>query len=344
MVRSFAVRRHDLLAKIEQFMSQLAAGREKGIVAVSGGPDSVALAHLLAALRREGKTGPLVVAHLNHQLRGAESDGDEAFVKDLAGELGGLGAEVRFRSTRVEVAALARESRDNLESAARQARYEWFTKIAWEEGARWVATGHTADDQAETILHRLLRGTGLHGLAGIPARRELAPGIDVIRPLLRIRRTEVLELLEAEQQPFRIDSSNADMGFTRNRIRRELLPELARDYNPGIVSLLCRLGEQAGEVQDLIELSASELLRSAELPRAGNLLILQHAPLAAAPRHLLRELFRLLWRREGWPAAAMGFEDWERLACLVHGEEHVMDMPDHIRVRRSGRVVQMGPH
>jgi tRNA(Ile)-lysidine synthase len=253
---------------------------------------------------------------------------------------------VGFRSKRLDVATLARERGDNLESSAREARYQWFAQVAREEGACWVATGHTADDQAETVLHRLVRGSGLHGLAGIPARRELASdghaAVEVIRPLLSITRREILAFLEAEGQPFRIDSSNVDIGFTRNRIRQELLPELVRNYNPAVVSILCRLAEQAGEVQKLIEAEAAGLLRRAELPRAASLIVLQHSFLVAAPRHLLREMFRLLWQRERWPAGSMGFEDWERLASLMDGREHAIDLPDGIRARQSGRVIQIG--
>jgi len=323
-------------------MSHLGVGREKGIVAVSGGPDSVALACLLAALRLEGKVGLLIVAHLNHQLRGAESDADEAFVGKFAEGLAARGIGLVFRSKRLDVAGLARERGDNLESVARQARYDWFAQLARAEGARWVATGHTADDQAETILHRLVRGTGLHGLAGIPSRRELVPGIEVIRPLLRISRADVLAFLDSEEQPFRIDSSNADMHYTRNRIRHELLPELATKYNPAIVSILCRLAEQAGAVQKLVETAATGHLRDAELPRAGSLVILQHERLAAMPRHLLREMFRLLWTREGWPTGAMGFDDWERLASLATGADGAVDLPEGMRARRCGRVIQLG--
>jgi tRNA(Ile)-lysidine synthase len=323
-------------------MSRPGTSREKGVVAVSGGPDSVALACLLARLQDEGKTGPLVFAHLNHLLRGAESDADEAFVHELSNRLATQGTTLTFRSQRMDVAGLAHKRGDNLESCARQSRYDWFAQVAQEEGARWVATGHTADDQAETVLLRVVRGTGLHGLAGIPARRELIPGIDVIRPLLHSTRADVLAFLDATGQPFRIDSSNANLGFTRNRIRMELLPEMARNYNPAIVPLLCRLAEQAGEVQKLLETAAAELLREAELPRAGTLIILDHARLAAAPRHLSREVFRLVWHREHWPVGAMGFDEWERLASLVDGQEHVIDMPDGMRVKRQGRVIQLG--
>jgi tRNA(Ile)-lysidine synthase len=335
-------RPRSLLEHVEAFLSRVSVDQEPGVVAVSAGPDSVALARLLSILQREKKVGPLILAHLNHQLRAMESDEDQAFVAELAKQLSRDAGLVGFRGKRLDIAALARERGDNLENVAREVRYEWFAEVAREEGARWIAVGHTADDQAETVLHRLVRGTGLHGLAGIPSRRELTSDIEVIRPLLRITRGELLAFLEAEQQPFRIDSSNSDAGFTRNRIRRELLPELARNYNPAVVSILCRLAEQAGEVQRLIEAAAVALFRQSELPRAANLIILQHSYLAAAPRHLVRELFRLLWKRERWPERSMGFDDWERLACLIDDGDSAIDLPDGIQARRRGRVIQVG--
>src|SRR5262249_45357023 len=148
-----------------------------------------------------------------------------------------------LRCERVNVAARARAAGDNLESTARRVRYAWLTTVAREAGASWVATGHTADDQAETVLHRLLRGTGLKGLCGIPARRPLAAGVQLLRPLLHTRKYELLAFLEALGQDYRRDSSNADLALVRNRIRHELLPHLAAAYNPAVVSALCRLAE-----------------------------------------------------------------------------------------------------
>src|SRR6516165_2210826 len=225
-----------LLERVAAFMAAVGVAREPGVVAVSGGPDSVALLRLLLVLHKSGSIGTLTVAHLNHQLRDAASDVDEDFVRCLATNLG-----LPFRGQRINVAELARARGENLEGTARQVRYDWLTEIARREGARWVATGHTADDQAETVLHRLVRGTGLQGLSGIPPSRELAPGIELIRPLLNTTRAEVLSYLKDIRQSFCTDASNTDLSFTRNRIRQELLPALARDFNPEIVSVLCRL-------------------------------------------------------------------------------------------------------
>jgi tRNA(Ile)-lysidine synthase len=328
-----------LLSCVERFMADIGQDAA-GVVAVSGGADSVALLRALLSLPRPGR---LIIAHLNHALRGAESDADEAFVRNLHGTL--LAAEperLLLRCERIDVAARARAEGENLESTARQIRYEWLTAVAQQVGACWVATGHTADDQAETVLHRLVRGSGLRGLCGIPPRRDLAPGIQVLRPLLRVRRQEVLAFLEMLPQDYRQDSSNADPGFTRNRIRHELLPHLAAGHNPAIVSVLCRLAEQAAEVQQDQEAQAARLLHAAELPRAGAMVVLDATRLAQAARHQVREMFRLVWRREGWPQGRLGFDDWDRLAHLaVANAEAALDVAGGVRVRRCGRVVQL---
>jgi tRNA(Ile)-lysidine synthase len=305
------------------------------VVAVSGGPDSVALFRALRALRPEG---PLVVAHLNHLLRGEESDADEAFVRGLAGPASG----VAFRSDRVDVAARASAEGGNFEQVARRVRYDWLVRVAQQTGARFVATGHTADDQAETVLHRLLRGCGLKGLRGIAARRPLGEGVEAVRPLLRVRRAEVLTYLAAEGQPFRHDRSNADLSLTRNRIRLELLPHLAERYNPAVIEVLCRLAEQAGEAFQEEEARAEALLAAVERPRAGTLLILDRQGLAVQPRNLVREVFRLIWTREGWPAGGMGYEDWDCLAAIVCAEAAAVDLPGGIRATGGERVVQLG--
>jgi tRNA(Ile)-lysidine synthase len=333
------------LAKIEQFLSWAVLDGRPLVVAVSGGPDSVALVHALAALQvsRPASIGCLVVAHLNHQLRGSESDADEGFVLDLHRTLGAqAGARLDFRSQRIDVGAQARQEKSNLENTGRKIRYAWLIEVARSIQASFVATGHTADDQAETVLHRLLRGTGLQGLRGIAARRSLAPGVEVIRPLLKTTRAEVLHYLKEEGQAYRQDGSNFNRNYTRNRIRRELLPCLAENYNPAIATILGQLAEQASEAYYDEEMKARSLLAAAERPRAGTLLVLGASCLAAQPRHRVREVFRLLWAREGWPLGEMGFREWDRLAAVSAGERKAVDLPGRIRARRRQHVIQIG--
>jgi tRNA(Ile)-lysidine synthase len=331
-----------LVDQVEQFLRRQGIVHGGGVVAVSGGPDSVALLRALVALRPALLEGPLVVAHLNHQLRGGDSDADERFVRELHAALRAAGvADLGLRCDRADVAAQARKERGNLEGVARRLRYDWLAGVAREAGASWVATGHTADDQAETVLHRLLRGTGLKGLRGIAPRRRLTPGVEVVRPLLGVTRAEVLAYLEAENQPYRQDRSNLDLGYTRNRIRHELLPHLAARYNPAVVPILCRLAEQAAEAYRAAETRAADLLAEAELPRAGARLVFRADRLAAAPRHQVREMFRLVWVREGWPTGRLGFDGWDRLAALAFGEAVAVDLPGGVRAQRHGRVVQV---
>ncbi len=321
-----------LVRKVARSLERLGAGGGL-VVAVSGGADSVALLRGLTDLGGR----PLVVAHLNHGLRGAESDADEAFVHGLCGSLG-----VALRCERADVAARARDVRGNLEATARAIRYDWLAGVAREAGLGFVATAHTADDQAETVLHRLLRGSGLQGLRGIAGRRALAPGVEVVRPLLEVTRSEVLAYLEERGQPFREDSSNRDLSLTRNRIRHELLPHLAGRYNPEVAKALGRLAAQAQEVHAVQEGEARRLLAEVELPRAGGLLVFDRGRLAAAPRPRVREVFRVVWEREGWPRGRVDFAAWDRLAALVFDGGAAVDLPDGVRARRRGRVVQVG--
>ncbi len=294
-----------------------------GVVAVSGGADSVAL---LRALHTCGVA--VVVAHVNHLLRGEESDGDAAFVRELCAQ---LGAECRVKS--VDVIALA--AGDNLESTARRVRYEFFSEVANEVGAAWVATAHTADDQAETVLHRLIRGTGLQGLRGIALARE-----HVVRPLLAVTRADVIEHLVAVNQPYRTDSTNADARFTRNRIRHELLP-LLRTFNPDVVSALTHLAEHANEAHEVITMAAAELLSKAERPRAASAIILDAGEFLSAPRAVTRAALRLLWEREGWPVADMTFDAWERAVEVACRNVGACDFPGGVSMRHAGRVVQV---
>jgi tRNA(Ile)-lysidine synthase len=334
----------DLAQRVRARVQSLEEYGRGVVAAVSGGADSVALLHALIAARDQASPFPLILAHLNHQLRGAESDADEAFVADLYHRLAAAGVPAfTLRPGRINVAAQARADGANLEGTARRLRYRWLAEVAREAGARWVATGHTADDQAETVLHRLLRGTGLQGLRGIAARRELEPGVSVVRPLLQTMRTEIIAYLAQLNQPFREDSTNRDPTYTRNRIRLELLPYLAERYNPAVATALARLAEQADEVFQEEEAAAVSLLSAAEWPRAGTLLVFDRARLAAAPRRLTRAALRLAWAREGWPLDAMGYDAWKRLAGLVHGELGDLDLPGSVHARLRGQVLQVGP-
>ncbi len=212
-------------------------------VAVSGGADSVCLLDVLSALAPRWDLR-LHVLHLNHCLRGAESDEDEAFVRRLA-----EGRRLPCTVERQDVGRRAGEAHENLEQAARRARREFLLGFVRRGELDRIALGHTRSDQAETVLFRFLRGAGTAGLAGM----RPAPPDGLIRPLLDVTRAEVLEYLREREIPWREDSSNAQRIFARNRIRLDLLPELVRDWNPALPDALAGLARMAADEEDYWE-------------------------------------------------------------------------------------------
>ena len=226
------------------------------VAALSGGPDSVAMAHALAVLQDAGRLGrALELAHLNHCTRGADSDADQAYVERLARSWG-----CACRVGTEDVPALARSRKRSLEEAARDARYGFLARAAREAGAGAVLTAHTLDDQVETVLMRIIRGTGLGALGGMRALRPLGPGhgeIMLARPLLALSRSAVLAYCAGAGLEPRTDATNEDTRFTRNWVRWKLLPLLA-EANPQIRRSVLRLAELARAADELIESQADQ--------------------------------------------------------------------------------------
>jgi len=261
------------------------------VVGVSGGADSVCLLHLLAGWQQ--KLGlKLHVAHLDHQLRGAESEADARYVVSLAGSLG-----VPVTAGRRDVSAYREERNCSLEEAARELRYDFLATVAGDVGARRVAVGHTRDDQVETILLHILRGAGTAGLRGIKPCSPLTGGkgeatpLLAIRPLLELSREETLRYCQQHRLEPRRDSSNLSPAFLRNRLRLQLLP-LLRDYNPGIDRALLRLAEIADADFSFIEQQAQQVWE--EVAREeGEVIHLEKKKVASLPLALQRQVIRL---------------------------------------------------
>jgi tRNA(Ile)-lysidine synthase len=213
------------------------------LAAVSGGPDSMALILALIFLKDQYDLN-IGIAHLNHMLRGEDALKDEHFVTDFAKKSGLL-----FFCERQDVRAYAERRRLSVEEAGRQVRYEFFSRLSDHHGYKKIATGHNKNDNAELVLMNLLRGTGPKGLSGIPPVRD---GI-YIRPLIRATKQEILDFLKAEQQPFRMDASNADTTYVRNAVRHRLIPVLESDYNPEIIDALDRLSRVLRQEEDYLE-------------------------------------------------------------------------------------------
>ncbi|MGH9752957.1 MAG: tRNA lysidine(34) synthetase TilS [Blastocatellia bacterium] len=263
------------------------AAQDSIVAAVSGGADSVALLDALARFQRsEGRPGSIIVAHLNHQLRGEESDGDEAFVRDLAERL-----KLPVFTERIAVAERAKAEKQNLEAVARKLRYEFLLKVAEARGANIVFTAHTLDDQAETILMRLIRGSGAEGLRGVRQIIALNDGMKLVRPMLGITRAEVIEHCEHYELAFRSDSSNFLVDFTRNRVRLELLPML-ETFNPRVKESLARASESLAQDEDYLRGAATEYLAKSREESGLNVKALRESP-ATIRRRMLR-----LWLRD----------------------------------------------
>jgi tRNA(Ile)-lysidine synthase len=302
-----------LESKVIDFVQRhsLVSPEEKVVVGVSGGADSVCLLHVLAKWQK-GLGIKLHVAHLNHQLRGVESEADAKYVSKLAGSLG-----IPITIDRQDVAAYRIERSFSIEEAARELRYAFLARVAGEVGAKRIAIGHTRDDQVETILMHILRGTGITGLCGLapcspmaydgqgmslpasplslPAEAlSVAKGqrsnLLVIRPLLDITREETTSYCQEHQLDPRIDSSNLSFSFFRNRLRLQLLP-LLRQYNPSVDQALLRLADIAKGDNAFIEQQASGLWD--EMARQeNNAIYLDKKQIASLPIALQRQLLR----------------------------------------------------
>ena len=308
-------------------------------VAVSGGADSVALLHCLRELSPELGT-ELAVVHLNHQLRGPESDADEQFVVELARRL-----DLRCFTRRIDVAAEARAAGENIEQSARRFRYQWFTELIAQGHSERIATGHTQSDQAETVLFRLLRGTGSAGLAGI--RPAVAPG--VVRPLLEVSRKDVLAYLRRHGWSWREDSSNQQTEFSRNRIRHELLPQLAREWNPRLPEALSQLAQWAQAEEDYWTAALVELAER-HIRADGPAIELNADALAALPEAVQRRLLRVAIERARGTLAGIDFDHVEglrRLAAAGRGGGqihlpglHVQRSFERLRLSRPSKALE----
>jgi tRNA(Ile)-lysidine synthase len=276
------------------------------VVGLSGGADSVALTDALAALRRR-RGFRLVAAHLDHGLRPGSAD-DADFCEELCRRL-----DVPFRRGGADVRARAARERGGLEQAARRERYGFLRRVRDEEGAGAIAVAHTRDDQAETLLLRLLRGAGATGLAGMRPRKG-----DLLRPLLAVPREEVLAHLRERGLAWCEDPSNVDPAHRRNRVRHELLPYLEERFNPGIRAALARtaglLADEAAHVHQ-----EAEALLALVAREDGRALVLARAPLAGAPTAVARAAIRQALARAGG-LAQVGALHVERILQLARAK------------------------
>ena len=313
-------------------------------VAVSGGADSIALLRRLTGLATEIGLA-LSVAHVHHGIRGADADTDAEFVCALAAT-----HQLVFHRRDVDTPLAARENRETIEEAARNLRYAWFRELLEQGEADAVATAHTLDDQAETVLHKLLRGAWTEGLGGIHPVIHCARGV-ILRPFLGTRRAEIETWLRAIGQPWREDATNADRAFTRNRIRHELLPTLAT-YNPQIYAQLANMATLARDEDAFWQTELARILPSLLLPgkpvRGGGRATSTHpneASLAFEIERLpqspamRRRILRAAARQLGTP---LNFDQTEKLmAMLGPGGARRQQLTADLDAERSPRELRL---
>jgi tRNA(Ile)-lysidine synthase len=329
---------HEFESKVLRALRNGGAGAsaERVLLAVSGGADSMALLHATSRIAPIAGLA-LAVAHLDHGLRGAESAGDAEFVRAAASDLG-IPAVVAARR-------VVRRRGESLETAARRVRYAFLAKAAADFACARIATGHTANDQAETVLLRILRGAGPAGLSAVRARRGVAgAGFEIIRPLLECSRAEVLAYLGEIGASYRADSSNASLEPLRNRVRHEILPRAESLVNPRAVDALARFARRQGEIDRFLEAEAARALAAVLIDEGDGWVALDAAALAALAPALAPPVIRRACRRASTGAVARSLEEAHIAAVLALARglsgRQARALPAPLHARRVGaRIV-----
>lgn len=296
------------------------------IVAVSGGPDSLCLLHILNSIKKRLDLH-LIVAHVNHGIRVAESKKEADFVRLEANQ-----TDIPFEQLTVSVPIIAQEKSLSLEQAGRLVRYQFLKGLYKEYKANKIAIGHHADDQIETVLMRLMRGSGLQGLRGIPAKRD-----QIIRPLIECNRQEIEDYCKRNNITYFIDSSNTESMFLRNKVRNQLIPLLAKEYNPSIGSSLIKLQTIVQDELNYWEDITKQYLLDCIIEKSSSKIVLDIKKIrkihVALQRHIIRKGIVLIKDY----LADIEFDHIEsiRELCLFNRGEKCINLPDNIKARKS---------
>lgn len=320
----------------------LAAG-QRWVVGVSGGPDSTILLRVMKAVgEREGLRWSLHAGHLHHGLRGEEADEDAAFARRMADDL-----QIPFSEHRVDIPAQVAQHGGSTEETARRQRYAFLERLALQTGGELVAVAHHADDNAETVLHRICRGTGLRGVAGMPDIRplRLGSGIRLARPLLQQRRSTIDALCAELGLETRLDSSNLTDVFTRGRIRNLILPQIRDAINPNVSDALLRLAEQARRMSLYLEDAAARTFDSMVVSESPRELVINTHAFLSKQRIIQAEVVRRAISTVLARDQDLSFSHVEAVLNLAadraSGKE--LHLPGPVLVRKSYERLIFGP-
>jgi len=302
---------------------------DRVLVCVSGGPDSIFLLYALNYLKRDLGIR-LFVANLDHGIRGKRSKIDSAFVKKLSRNLS-LDCFYKKLDTRKYM-----NKKLSIEENLRLARYEFFKDAAKKLKTNVIATGHTLDDNAETVLMRIIKGTSLKGLAGIPPTRS-EYHLKIIRPLLEIEKTDILDFLEENNIDYRLDHTNSDESFLRNRVRRKLLPYMS-GYNPKIKIALANMAESLREDLEFIK---SELLSKRDIVKRKKLISIDLKDIVVQPRALQREILGDALTKSGANIKKLSFSHWKDMNNFLKFKRkgQALDLPGNVRIIREDKRI-----
>lgn len=304
---------------------------------VSGGPDSIALLTLLSKLQRKYAL-TLVVAHLHHGLLKKEGERFLSLVRKNAETLG-----FAFYSKKISLKKLAEKNKRSLEEMGRIERYRFFEAVANKTKADKIVTAHTLDDQAETVLMRIFRGSGLRGLTGIPYKRRLGP-YQLIRPLLNTQKKDILSFLKQNRIPFCVDKSNRNAVFTRNRLRHDLLPRIASGFNPQIKKSLSQLQAVSSETQDYLDsIACKELKKSIHGKPSKKRLSLKLQKLKDLHPAILREVVLLALSRLRGNLKRFAYSHIQGIAQMAHSNENGLELhlPGPMTVRKTSNSLDL---
>ncbi|MFA5389422.1 MAG: tRNA lysidine(34) synthetase TilS [Candidatus Omnitrophota bacterium] len=297
---------------------------DRVLAGVSGGPDSIVLLHILCGLKEEYSL-TIVMAHLDHKFRGEESAADRMFCEELAKKY-----NVDIAWEEIDVPKIAKEKGISAEEAARFERYDFFKRAAKERGIDKIAVGHTRDDQAETVLMRMMRGAGMKGLGGISPVKEM-PGFTIIRPLMEVSRKEIEGFIAENGLKSRKDSSNDKTIFTRNKVRLELIPLLEKDFNPNIKEVLANMAENLQEENDFLDRYSRRKFKSVSKMKHGAIAI-DIRKFKKLPGAVRKRLLRLGLEEVKGDTRRFTYQHWKELEELIYERpvNSIVDLPGGI--------------
>jgi tRNA(Ile)-lysidine synthase len=307
---------------------------DKIILCVSGGPDSTAMLYALHAIAKK-RDFKLFIVHVNHCLRAAESDKDQAYVQKIARLL-----NIPFLFSKENTLEVSKREKVSVETAARNIRYRFFIETAKKLGVGIIATAHTKDDQAETVLMRIIRGTGLRGLCGIPVKNRIGDVI-VTRPLIDVRREEVLKYLAAKKIRPRIDRSNSEVKFFRNRIRMELIPILSKIYNSEIKNVLSSLATLTQSDYEYLDLVHKNIFSRVSCVKEGKMVTIPLGYFKDKHDSVKRGLIRHALRSLCDNLDNIEYRHWKEVESLIENRpiKSIVNLPNNIVIKKTGKAL-----